>query len=97
MDRYLEAKFPEEANKLIMKIDTNKAEAIDVRDRHDNQLTFLQDKLTTNWDKIMDLERRVDGKLGQLDKGNKEEQEKRERDHEVQILISDMINTIAGT
>lgn len=36
LDKYLEAKFPEEANKLILKIDTNRMEFIDVRDRQEN-------------------------------------------------------------
>jgi hypothetical protein len=36
LDKFLEAKFNEEANKMIVRIDTNRAEFIDVRDKHDN-------------------------------------------------------------
>jgi hypothetical protein len=36
LDKYLEAKFSEEAQKMILKVDTNRAEFIDVRDKHDN-------------------------------------------------------------
>lgn len=48
LDKYLEAKFGEEANKMILKIDTNRAEFVDVRDKHDNQLNLLNEKLAQN-------------------------------------------------
>jgi len=38
LDKYLEAKFSEEANRMIVRIDTNRAEFLKVRDSHDNQL-----------------------------------------------------------
>lgn len=45
LDKYLDAKFNEEANKMILKIDTNRTEFVDVRDKHDNQLNLLNEKL----------------------------------------------------
>lgn len=48
LDKYLEAKFSEEANKMILKIDTFRTEYINTRDKHENQLALLNEKLTAN-------------------------------------------------
>ena len=45
LDKYLEAKFSEEAEKMIVRIDTNRMEFINVRDKHDNHLNLLDEKL----------------------------------------------------
>ena len=56
MEKYLESKFPEEANRLILRMDTHRAEFIDIRDKHDNQLNYLNEKLAVNYDKLSALE-----------------------------------------
>ena len=38
MEKLIEGKIGEESNKLIMKIDMNRAEFIDIRDNHENRL-----------------------------------------------------------
>jgi hypothetical protein len=68
LDKYLEAKFSEEANKMIVRIDTNRSEFLKVRDKHENQLELLTEKLTQNQDKITELDKRVSDKLDAFDK-----------------------------
>lgn len=77
-------------------MDTNRAEFIDVRDKNDNYLNHLEQKLKINWEKIGELEKRVDDKLGILDKGSKDEQDQRLREREVKALVDDLTNQIGA-
>jgi hypothetical protein len=39
LDKLIVSKIGESENKMVMKMDTNRAEFIDVRDSHDNRIT----------------------------------------------------------
>eukprot|EP00347_Sterkiella_histriomuscorum_P013165 403365759 len=97
LDKFLDAKFNEEANKMILKVDTNRAEFVDVRDKHDNQLNLLNEKLAQNQSKIEDLDKRVKDKLEGFDKLSQEEREQKERENEVKKVMEAMLSQICGT
>ncbi|CDW91573.1 UNKNOWN [Stylonychia lemnae] len=97
LQKYLEAKFSEEAEKMIVRIDTNRMEFINVRDKHDNHLNLLDEKLAQNKEKIDELDKRVSDKLEGFDQLSKEEQEQKKRDAEVKKLMQDMMNKICAS
>lgn len=96
LEKYLEAKFPEEANKMILLINTNRAEFIDARDRHENALMVLAEKLDLNFNKITQIDGKVSDKIDGFDKANAEEKEKMLRDREVKAVMDAMLLKLGG-
>jgi gas vesicle protein len=96
MEKILEARLGEEVNKLILKIDMNRAEFIDVRDNHDNKLMVLEERTIQINDKFTTLQKIVNDQLERLEEEQKQDKEKKQREQEVKKVLDDMLNKIAS-
>lgn len=63
LEKLLEGRLGEEANKIIMQMETNRTEFIACRDSHENKLKTLEEKMDTNSTKLNDIDKTLKEKL----------------------------------